>query len=74
MIRVIAGKYRLHQFAEWVELSVYCEPFGWVANELHRTWYGYLLGFTEPFPDEESANYAFAETAKYLDGLSNEGV
>jgi hypothetical protein len=36
------------------------------ATELWMSWYGWHLGYREPFADEESAHFAFTETAVFL--------
>ena len=71
MIEVINNKFRVHQFGNWVEIGVrYRENGSWHGTELWKSYYGYVLGFTVPFEDEESANYAFVETCNYLRGLT----
>jgi len=66
MIRVIQSKYRLHQFDKLLWIAVLVEPWGWIETDLHKSWYGYLLGFTEPFEDEAAANYGFEAACSYF--------
>jgi hypothetical protein len=41
----------------------------WAHTDLQRSWYGYVLGFTDDFADEESAHYAAVETVALLEAL-----
>lgn len=40
------------------------------TTNLLTSYYGHVLGFTEPFEDEESASFAFEAARRYLEGLA----
>jgi hypothetical protein len=71
MIQVV-GKFRLHQFGNWLSIAVrFREEGSWHETDLHTSYYGYLMGFTEPFKDEDSARYAFEEAVKFLENYTD---
>lgn len=67
------GKFRLHQFGTFFEIAMrYRENGSWHGTDFHRSYYGYLLGYTEPFKDEESATRAFEEAVRFLCAYSTQ--
>lgn len=63
------GNWAIEQYGESVTISLKLLR-GSVSSPLHMTWFGYMTGFTKPFDDEPSANYAFHEVIKFIEGLS----
>ncbi len=61
------GKYIVEQYGTSVQIGADLWDTGsHQMTDLHLSYFGHILGFTKPFQDEESANFAFEEVANYL--------